>query len=664
MTTSSSTNGPLVSIIMPTWNRAELILTAITSVLDQDHQDWELLVCDDGSTDGTAAVVRDVGDRRIRLLMLEHDGAAAARNAGLAEASGDLIAYLDTDNVWHPAFLSTMVAELAGLPGRHAAYARYVDVIEDQDGVRLKTARGLPFDYDRLTTKNFIDLNSVVHRRSLHTMFGGFDEGLVRQQDWDLVLKYSFLREPLYVDRYLVLYRRNAAWGQITDVHRENVDTPRRIAAKVDDYYRHGLPAPDDDLLPSLTIVSWDVCRNHFSKAYNLAECIEDPSRVQLLGFRFFDEPIFPPYADADPAFAMDLLDGGDLPDWWDTLARGVANVRGEVVYAVKPRLPSLGLALLRNHAFGTPVVVETNDLESVVTRPRAGQELATAGLDEVDPADPDLMNPYGDRWTAILEDLVPRLPMRVTHNHVLDDHFGGGAYFVRNLKDDHFFDPDRHDRDAVRREYGFGPQERIVLFGGMVRRHKGVFEILDAVRAAGPDHRLVVVGSRETPDQTRLREVGGAQLTILEPVDRNEMARLNLASDAVVLWLDPDVPASRFQMPYKLTDALAMQVPVVVDDVGDLGRFVRGGYARHAPFRDATALRRVLQELVDDRDATSTMTGRGRRLYLREFSYRGVRRELDVIRAEAMAHVGVMDVAAEFAEFVHRVRVAQGAWR
>lgn len=654
---------PLVSVIMPTHNRAHLIREAIDSVTDQTYTNWELLVCDDDSQDDTADVVSGVADDRIVYLHLARGGAAAARNAGLARAEGEFIAYLDTDNVWHPRFLEQLVRGLVDNPGRHAAYAKYLDVVIDDTGPRVKRFDELPFDYERLTQKNFIDLNSVVHRRVLYDRYGGFNEDLVRQQDWDLVLKYTFLRDPLYIDRFLALYRRNPAWGQITDVHAGDASTQPLIEASVASYYRDGLPRRSGTTPAArLSVLSWDICRNHFSKAFNVAEAVaaDDPSRVQLLGFRFFDEPIFPPYADAMPAFETHFLDGAPFPAFDDALARTVAHVRGDVVYAVKPRLPSLGVALLANYHLGTPVVVECNDLESVVTSPAAGQRARTVKLDEVDPADPRLRDPYGELWTSIMEGLVPQVPLRATHNHVLDRHFGGGAFYMRNPKDDAHFDPDRYDRDAVRAELGIGLDERVLLFGGMVRKHKGVFRFAELLDWLGPEWSLLVVGSRETPDQVRLRERVGDRLRIIEPVDRNAMARVNLAADAVVLWLDPDVPASHYQMPYKLTDALAMRVPVVANPIGELADLGADGYLRLVPYGDDAALAAALDDLYVDAAGTRRMVDAGRRLYLRQFSYGAVRETMDLIVDAALGARGPLPVAEAFADFFARFRAAQ----
>ena len=90
---------PLVSVIIPTYNTARYVQESINSVLEQDYPSIQLIVIDDGSTDETVDIIRHYGERVV-LLTQQNQGAAAARNAGLAVAQGEYIAFLDSDDVW------------------------------------------------------------------------------------------------------------------------------------------------------------------------------------------------------------------------------------------------------------------------------------------------------------------------------------------------------------------------------------------------------------------------------------------------------------------------------------------------------------------------------------------------------------------------------------
>lgn len=177
-----------VSVIMPTFNRADRIEAAIRSVLDQSHQKLELLIIDDGSTDETRdRLVQYDDDSRVRVFWNDHGGVSAARNTGLEHATGDIIFYLDSDNTWTPDHVKLMLVGLQA-SGANCAYAASCLVNRTGD---LVGYRGEPFDWQACLTKNYVDMNVFAHRAELTRTLGGFDTDLRRVVDWDLILRYT-----------------------------------------------------------------------------------------------------------------------------------------------------------------------------------------------------------------------------------------------------------------------------------------------------------------------------------------------------------------------------------------------------------------------------------------------------------------------------------------
>lgn len=177
---------PLVSIILPTRDRAELLPAAIESVKAQTYAQWELLIVDDGSTDSTRSVIEGFrAEPRIRSLQSGGKGVAAARNAAMSQAKGRLFAYLDSDNAWHAEFLELAASYLL---------ERNLDLVyaalQTDDGWQTRYV-GAHYDYTALSHRNFIDINVVLHRRDLYDQRGGCDESLRRMSDWDLILRYA-----------------------------------------------------------------------------------------------------------------------------------------------------------------------------------------------------------------------------------------------------------------------------------------------------------------------------------------------------------------------------------------------------------------------------------------------------------------------------------------
>ncbi|MFN4865403.1 MAG: glycosyltransferase [Cyanobium sp.] len=221
----------LVSVVMPTWNREHTIGHAIRSVVSQTHRHWELLICDDGSTDNTEAVVAAFGDARIRYFKLPKANGAVARNNGMRNASGELIAFLDSDNIWSPDYLTTVVGAMAADPELDMVYTALLDMTLNGDAVTDTRIHYREFDFASLAYRNYIDLNTLSIRAKLPKMLGYFDPSLPRQQDWDLVVRYGSRTKVKGLNQPLVCYFRNEEWGQVTHTM-QKVDTRSKVMNK------------------------------------------------------------------------------------------------------------------------------------------------------------------------------------------------------------------------------------------------------------------------------------------------------------------------------------------------------------------------------------------------------------------------------------------------
>jgi len=206
---------PLVSIVMPMFNRATVVGEAIMSVLAQVYDRFELIVVDDGSTDDSVAVVATFDDPRIRLIQMpENAGVTVARNTALRAAGGSIIAYLDSDNTWDPRFVAAHVGALAELPEAQVVYSGvllYNGTAKVPHAVRYG-------HYHRalLENQNYIDNNVIVHRRSLLDRIGGFDESLRRFVDYDLILRAAECARVVSVPVLLCHYFYGKADNAIT----------------------------------------------------------------------------------------------------------------------------------------------------------------------------------------------------------------------------------------------------------------------------------------------------------------------------------------------------------------------------------------------------------------------------------------------------------------
>ena len=199
---------PTVSVVLPTYDRGDVLGRAIESVLAQTYREFELLVVDDGSTDDTAAVVGSFDDPRITYVEHANNrGACAARNTGIRESTGEFVAFQDSDDEWHPEKLRRQMDAFADAPASvgvvYTGFTRHGDGTETyHPGPGVDPKEG---DVrESLLRQNFVTTQAAVVRRRCLDDVGGFDERLPRFQDWELWLRLSERYEFSLVDESLV----------------------------------------------------------------------------------------------------------------------------------------------------------------------------------------------------------------------------------------------------------------------------------------------------------------------------------------------------------------------------------------------------------------------------------------------------------------------------
>lgn len=219
---------PEVSIIITAYNYGHMLAESIESVLQQDYDDFELIVVDDGSTDNTADVARGFGGR-VRLVRQEHSGVAAARNTGIAEAEGELIAFQDADDLWAPDTLALRVkatkqhSEL-GLVFGDAEVSEHGRVVtpsflreraalqdlntrrEDGDVCVIRESA-----FPALLKERFIPIPTITIPKSRFEEVGPWDASVEGVEDYEFYLRLAKRFRIGYIDRVLVTCRIHGA---------------------------------------------------------------------------------------------------------------------------------------------------------------------------------------------------------------------------------------------------------------------------------------------------------------------------------------------------------------------------------------------------------------------------------------------------------------------
>jgi glycosyltransferase involved in cell wall biosynthesis len=199
---------PVISVIMPNFNGAQLIARSIDSVLSQTFHDLELIIVDDGSSDESLAVVKDTPDKRIRLLQQDHEGVCAARNRGIGCARGQYIAFLDSDDTWAPTCLERLHEAILYTPDAAIAYCGW-------QNIGLGGERDKPFIPPDYETPDKLELWIRNSRWPIHAALtkkaaileaGGFDPRYPTSEDFLLWLQIVGGNKIVRVPEVLAFY--------------------------------------------------------------------------------------------------------------------------------------------------------------------------------------------------------------------------------------------------------------------------------------------------------------------------------------------------------------------------------------------------------------------------------------------------------------------------
>ncbi|RWX49091.1 Glycosyl transferase family 2 [Candidatus Electrothrix marina] len=217
----------MISVIVPTFNRAGFLEQAIGSVLNQSLACGEILVIDDGSTDATSEVVRKISGRAevpVRYLYQENKGASAARNKGIAEARYDLLCFLDSDDRWAPRKLELQMEAMEQQPHYLISHTREIWYRQGKR-VNQKKKHAPPHGeiFNRALRMCVVGMSTVMVRRELFARYGLFAEDMLCCEDYDLWLRVSRKEEFLLVDEALIL-KDGGRPDQLSALHRLGMD--------------------------------------------------------------------------------------------------------------------------------------------------------------------------------------------------------------------------------------------------------------------------------------------------------------------------------------------------------------------------------------------------------------------------------------------------------
>ena len=248
-----SQQGALVSVILPTYNRETYLQAAVQSVLDQTLTNWELIIIDDGSCDGTLSYLSSLTDSRVRVIARQHCGnPARLRNEALTSAIGDYIAFLDSDDLWMAEKLAVQLALLRQHETARWSYTHYERI--DHAGRTIPGGPWTPHSgaiLEKLITIDAVaPMPSIMVERALLGEVAGFDETLFYCEDYELLFRLAAVSHALAIPQRLCKVRThasNTARNRVS-VHQAWIVVYARLAAMSDH---------------QIKTLCWRMCANH-----------------------------------------------------------------------------------------------------------------------------------------------------------------------------------------------------------------------------------------------------------------------------------------------------------------------------------------------------------------------------------------------------------------
>jgi glycosyltransferase involved in cell wall biosynthesis len=318
-----------------------------------------------------------------------------------------------------------------------------------------------------------------------------------------------------------------------------------------------------------ISVLAPDLSGGGSTRVYLLAEVLQKLNyEVKVLGFAF-RQPLYPP---PPSHLTVEWISGCDYPQFIIATWKLLQKIDGDIIYAVKPRPTSLGIALLKRLQTHKPVILDIDDWEMSWFggdywgyHPTPKQFLRDSLK-----KDGVLRNPQYQLYLKWTQNLIKYADAITINTNFLKDKYGGT--YLPHGKDTYRFDPDKFSPEKSREKYGFS-NDKILMFPGTVRPHKGIEDILTAMDLLNrEDLKLVLVGGRVIEDGYVDRLINKWQRWIIKlPQQPIEKMPEIIAAAHVIVVPQQLTKTSQAQFPIKLTDGMAMAKPILATKVGDI---------------------------------------------------------------------------------------------
>ncbi|MFC1773987.1 glycosyltransferase [Pseudomonadota bacterium] len=383
-------------------------------------------------------------------------------------------------------------------------------------------------------------------------------------------------------------------------------------------------------LSKKICIVTPDLVAGGMTRAYALAQALAHVGYdVEILGVKLSRGSLYPV-----PPSNIKVKEVGGYSRLY-SLFRLAVKLDGDIIYAIKPRLSSYGVALLRRWLSGSPVMLDIDDWEMAELRAARDRQVTSrahrphnaidlvrrlaGGVRKTMRNCRCWLNPADARYIRWLDKAICKADAITVDSRLLQAQYGGT--YVPQCKDTSMYDPDKYAPECSRERCGLSAYI-VLMFPGTARPHKGLEDILIAMdKLQNPNVRLVIVGGRSCSESyiSELMQRWAHWIVRLPTFPQEQMPEVVAAAHAIVVP-QRDTSIARAQFPMKLTDGMAMAKPIITTTVGDIPEIL-GNCGYLVPPSSPKQLMIVLEDILNNPQAAQDHGKQARERCLRRYS-------------------------------------------
>lgn len=365
-----------------------------------------------------------------------------------------------------------------------------------------------------------------------------------------------------------------------------------------------------------ISILSYDLSHNCLGRAHVLAKALQRLYDVEIIG-PIFGEGIWSPVAND---FDYVSVPGGMYPHFIPSARKMLDAIDGDVIYAIKPKPTSYGIGLLKKLSYKLPLVLDIDDWEVGFNLESKFQFIKGFCL--------SVGSPNGVPYTYLMEKLTFLADDITVSSTFLQKKFGG--VIVPHGRNTEVFDPQKFDGQFFRERYGFG-NEKLIMFFGTPRPHKGVEDIIQAVQEIErEDLKVVIVGATDDKYSRKLKQLGRNNIRIFGMQPFSKIPEFLSMADMVMLP-QHSTPSAIGQVPAKVFDAMAMAKPIIATDVSDLSKILDGCGLIVEP-GNAHALSDGICWILENENEAQMLGNKAREKCIKEYSWNAIEKTLDKV--------------------------------